>query len=198
MNSERSRNVFAAAAMMLLVIAASSNADPFARPGDNLLRVDLQLLNDTGLINMPLTAWPLSFGDVARGLQEIGPASSGTAVAAALGRVRERVRWESDPDVWRFDFGMSLAANPRVIRSFENTPREEGEIFVRLNWLGERYAVNLQATVVSNPFDGDEIRPDGTYIGMSLGNWMLSAGWQERWWGPGNSGSLVFVCSQFH
>jgi len=185
------RTLHRAVALLLAVFIGTANADPFARPGDNLLRADLQLLNDTGALDMPLTAWPLSFGDVARGLQEIASTSSSTAEVAALARVRERVRWESDPNAWRFDFGISLAANPRVIRSFENTPREEGEIFARLNWLGERFAVNLQATAVSNPVDGDEIRPDGTYIGMSLGNWMLSAGWQERWWGPGNSGSLI-------
>ncbi len=159
-----------------------------AGPGE---RIRLQLLNDTGLLNLTLTAWPLSFGDVASGLRESELASESTAVAAALARVRERVRWESDPDAWRFDFGLSAALNPRVIRSFENTPREEGEIFARLNWLGERFAINLQVTAVANPFDGDDVRPDGTYVGVALGNWMLSAGWQERWWGPGNSGSLI-------
>jgi hypothetical protein len=42
-----------------------------------------------------------------------------------------------------------------------------------------------------NPFDGDEVRPDGTYVAVALGNWMLSAGWQERWWGPGRDGSMI-------
>jgi len=51
--------------------------------------------------------------------------------------------------------------------------------------------VNLAATYANDPFDGDEIRPDGTYVGAALGNWMLTAGWQERWWGPGRDGSLI-------
>lgn len=185
------RKVIAAAILVLLLTAGAADAEPFARPGDTLLRADLQLLNDAGVLNMPLSAWPLSFGDIARGLHAIDSANTSPAVAAALARVRERVRWESGADAWRFDFGLSLAEKPRVIRSFENTPREEGEISAQLNWLGETFAINLHGSAVANPFDGDEFRPDGTYVGLALGNWMLSAGWQERWWGPGNSGSLI-------
>jgi hypothetical protein len=35
------------------------------------------------------------------------------------------------------------------------------------------------------------VRPDGSYVGMTLGNWMLSAGYLDRWWGPGWEGSNV-------
>ena len=191
MKFTRPGKALVATALSCLFLAGTAHADAFAKPGDTLLRSDLQLLNDSGLLNLPLTAWPLSNGDIAGGLREIESSSSSVSVASALVRVRERIRWESNPDAWRFDFGLSAAANPRVIRSFENTPREDGEIFARLNWLGERFAINLQATAVANPFDGDDVRPDGTYIGVALGNWMVSAGWQERWWGPGNNGSLI-------
>jgi hypothetical protein len=51
--------------------------------------------------------------------------------------------------------------------------------------------LNLNASAVTNPLDGDEVRPDGSYLGIALGNWKLSAGWQERWWGPGRDGSLI-------
>jgi len=64
-------------------------------------------------------------------------------------------------------------------------------VSAKLSWLGNRFVINLEATQVSNPFDGDEFRPDGTYIGAALGNWMVTAGWQEHWWGPGRDGSLI-------
>ena len=191
MKFTRPGNALVATILLLSFFNGTAQADPFGRPGDTLLRYDLQLLNDTGVLNLPLTAWPVSFGDIASGLRGIESADSSNDVAAAFARVSERVRWESGADALRFDFGLSAAANPRVIRSFENTPREDGEIFARLNWLGERFAINLQATAVANPSDGDDVRPDGTYIGVALGNWMVSAGWQERWWGPGNNGSLI-------
>ena len=45
--------------------------------------------------------------------------------------------------------------------------------------------------MVADPDDDRELRPDGSYLGMSLGNWMVSAGYLDRWWGPGWQGSLI-------
>ena len=34
-------------------------------------------------------------------------------------------------------------------------------------------------------------RLDGSYVGVSFGNFMLSVGAMDRWWGPGWDGSLI-------
>jgi hypothetical protein len=49
----------------------------------------------------------------------------------------------------------------------------------------------LQATVVSSPDDRKKVRPDGSYFGLNVGNFMVSAGYMERWWGPGWDGNLI-------
>ena len=54
----------ASATLLMLVLASGAVAEPLAAPGDMRLRHDLQLLNDSGAINIPLTAWPVSLGDV--------------------------------------------------------------------------------------------------------------------------------------
>ncbi len=51
-------------------LTATVWAEPWAAPGDARLRNDLQLLNDTGVINIPLTAWPVAWGDVYDGLAD--------------------------------------------------------------------------------------------------------------------------------
>jgi len=181
-------------AIVIIALAAApltSLAEPLASPGDMRLRHDLQLLNDTGVINIPLTAWPIALGDIHNALADANTSDISASTKAAYVRVRNHLSWELDSDTVRYRIGLSAAENSRVIRAFEYTPREEGEVSAGLNWLGERFAVNLAATYVSDPFDGDEIRPDGTYIGVALGNWMLMAGWQERWWGPGRDGSMI-------
>ncbi len=182
---------------LLLMIAgcwltATAGAEPWAGPGDTRLRNDLQLLNDTGVINIPLTAWPVPWGDVYSSLAD-NRVSSGLApdVRAAYRRVRRRARDEMGDGLALFEFAASAAENPRIVRSFENTPREEAEVTAGVSWVGERFAFNLRATYVDNPVDGDEVRPDGSYVGMALGNWMLTAGWQERWWGPGRDGGTI-------
>jgi len=172
-------------------IAMASVASPIAGPGDLRFRSDLLLLSDSGAINVPVTAWPIAFGDLSSAIGETDPQSLVEPVRAAFDRVRDRVNFELEAGVFDIQTNLSGAYNPRVIRSFEDTPRDEGEFRASLNWLGNRFSVNLAATYVANPLDDDEFRPDGTYVGVALGNWIATAGWQERWWGPGKDGSLI-------
>ena len=173
-----------------LLAAGSAGAGPFAPPGDTALRHDLQRLNDAGLIDLPLTTWPLSWRDIDGRLADVGPGDLPPSVAAAYLRVKERSRQET-AGASGYRLSVSAAGNPRAVRGFEEVPREEGAVTAGLSWLGERLAINLNAQVVADPSDEDEFRPDGTWVGLSLGNWLLSAGWQERWWGPGRDGSLI-------
>ena len=166
-------------------------AEPLAAPGDMRLRHDLQLLNDTGVINIPLTAWPISLGDVHNAIGAANISNVSDSSKEAYDRVRDHLAWELETGTVRFRIGAAASENPRIIRSFENTPRAEGEASAGLSWLGERFVVNLVATYAANPSDGEEYRPDGSYVGMILGNWALTAGWQDRWWGPGRDGSLI-------
>ncbi len=173
------------------LFASAAAADPWAAPGDVRLRNDLQLLSDRGVIGIPLTAWPVAWADVQRALSDSNIDELDADSSAAYLRVRDKLQDELRAGFSDFAVSAGGSNEPRVIRTFEYTPREEAELSASLSWLGERFAVNLSASVVENPFDGDSFRPDGTYLGMTLGNWMLSAGWQERWWGPGRDGSLI-------
>ena len=173
------------------LLAAGVYAEPFAAPGDTGLRNDLQLLNDSGVINITLTAWPVAWVDVERALLESEDQDLAPEVRAARSRVRQQVRANVGRSEFRPQIAASGANNLPLIRTFEDTPREEGEIEAGLSWMGDRFSLNLQGTYVNDPSDGDELRPDGTYVGAQLGNWMLSAGWQERWWGPGRNGSMI-------
>jgi len=175
----------------LFFLGSLGHANPVLAPGDTVLRDDLQLLSDSGVINIPLTAWPISINDVALATASAPTEDFSPSVYAALSRIRERQHYAMAVNDPVFNLEIAAAYNPIFIRSFEDTPREDGELRLAYAWLGERFAVNVAASVVANPYDGDEFRPDGTYIGMALGNWMLTAGWQDRWWGPGRNSSLI-------
>ncbi|MBM24045.1 MAG: hypothetical protein CMD78_07260, partial [Gammaproteobacteria bacterium] len=45
-------------------------ASPWAIPGDLMLRHDVQILVDSGVINIPMTTWPLAWGDIAYNLSK--------------------------------------------------------------------------------------------------------------------------------
>jgi len=174
-----------------MALACVANADPLARPGDMQLRHDIKLLVDARVINIPVAAWPIPWGDIHDQLSRVTAVPTSDAIGGALHRLRERSRWELDDGEYYLTGWASGAAEPRVIRAFENTPRENAEAGLAFSWTGDFLTINLSASYANDPVDGDEFRPDDSYVGAVLGNWMITAGWQQRWWGPGNDGSLI-------
>lgn len=177
--------------MLAGLAAMSVHADPWLTPGDEALRSDIQLLADSGILRGPVTTWPMSWPDLARDVIAAEDRGLDSATSAALARVRRRARLESTEGFAGFGVRVRGAYEPQTLREFADTPREEGEAAVRASWLTDHFAVNLQGTYVVDPDDGQEFRADGSYLGVNFGNFMLSAGLMERWWGPGWDGSLI-------
>lgn len=183
------RAVVALAAGLALSLGVA--AEPWISPGDVRLRHDIQLLSDAGLLSGPSVSWPIGWSHVARELAGIDPATLSPGEQAVVERLRSRAQREMRSGDIGISAALSGAVDPTQLRTFEDTPREEGEATLSAQWLGARFAWNLSAAVVADPDDDQSVRPDGSYVAMSLGNWMLSAGYLDRWWGPGWEGSLV-------
>jgi hypothetical protein len=175
------------AAGLFTTVAA---AGPWVKQGSSELRHDIQVLADAGIIRGAVTTWPLSWGDIATGLQD-PPDDMPLYVAAAFNRVKRRSFEEMKIGEWKFEARASATSDPRQIRTFEDTPREDTEVGVGVNWTGDLFAVRLNGEYAHNASDGDEWRLDGSYAGVSLGNWMLSVSALDRWWGPGWQASLI-------
>lgn len=179
-----------------VLIPALSTADPWIAPGDLLLRHDLEVLADAGIVRGPITTWPVPWPDVARDVVNFErDAEVGPAARASLMRVRRAARQMMRTDDMSAHMRISGAQEPDALRGFVGTPREEGEFEAGIDWTGDRFAFRLQGIVVTDAEDGKTYRADGSYVGVSLGNAMLSVGYQERWWGPGWDGSLILSTS---
>ena len=88
---------------------------------------------------------------------------------------------------------VSGAHDSDPLRTFSDTPREEGEIELRASWMGDRLrpTCRLLASLMRAT---TRARFDGSYVGLNVGNFMISAGWMERWWGR-LEGSLILGTS---
>lgn len=167
-------------------------ADPWAGPGDARLRSDLQLLADSGIIRAPLTAWPVSWGEIARDLaRNRNPDALPPHLLRALMRVEAGVEAATKTERWTRSGSVAVSGNPMTLRRFGHTPREEAEVSGAIQYTGNVLAARLQATAVADPDDDEALRLDGSYLGAAMGNWMVTAGWLDRWWGPGWEGSLI-------
>jgi hypothetical protein len=170
--------------------ATTATTGPWVKQGSSELRHDIQVLVDAGLIRGAVTTWPLSWGDIAAGLQN-PPDDMPLYVAAAFNRVKRRSLEEVKVGEWKFEATASATANPRQIRTFEDTPREDVEAGVGVNWTGDIFTLRLKGEYAPDASDGDDWRLDGSYAGVTLGNWMLPASALDRWWGPGWQASSI-------
>jgi hypothetical protein len=177
--------------LALTMLAVTARADPWLAPGDEGLRSDIERLADAGILRGPVTTWPLSWPDIARDVLSAPLEEIDEATLQSLLRVQRRARVASDNGFSGVGARVRAAHEPSGLRQFADTAREEGEVSLRMSGQVNHFAANLQATVVADPDDGKRIRPDGSYLGFNLGNFMLSAGYMERWWGPGWDGSLI-------
>jgi len=182
---------YRALTLAALLTASVAHGGPWVEVGRSDLRSDIQILADAGVIQGAVTTWPLAWSDIAADLAEVSGALPDYQEAALM-RVRAAAGQQMRSGEVINHARLALAEKPVQIRSFETTPREKGEAQVGASWIGDRFAYRLQSTFVWDPQDDKNLRLDGSYAGMALGNWSLALSAQDRWWGPGWQSSLIY------
>lgn len=181
----------------LLVGASAGAGEPWLAPGDLQARHDVELLVDSGLMNIPISEWPISVADLAQALSKIegDPAETTGASKPVLTRAQSaalsRLQALMNTDTVAF-FEARAAARPEELRTFWNEPRDvyEGAVGVA-GFVGDHFGGRLEVAVVDSPADGDNFRADGSYVAALWGNWVITLGAQDRWWGSGWENSLI-------
>jgi hypothetical protein len=177
----------ALAAVAMTSLRPAQAASPgWVEPGDEHLRDAVERLVDERVFDIPLLSWPIAQAELRRA---IDAARAGGRVDAAHEPVVARIEAALAPP--RREWFVA-AGDTTTLRTFEDVPRENGELGVRTRWDADsgEFAAVLQVRAAASPEDGQYARPDGSYLVDRQGNWLVSAGWQERWWGGGYEGSL--------
>ena len=162
-----------------------------ASAGNTILRHDIQLLADRGLVSAPVTTWPLAWASIVKDISTVDDSVLEPAILAALHRVQSRAERETRAYDLRFDASIGGAVNRAGIRSYEDTPRGDIEVSLGGNWNSERFTAGLNVQYIDNANDGQRTRMDDSVMGINIGNWSLSLSTLNRWWGPGWDGSLI-------
>jgi hypothetical protein len=195
-----------ALALPVILTFPTHAGEPWLAAGDVQLRHDVNRLVDEGVLNLPVSAWPIATSDLAHAIDEAvvsdrdqaksrskdspGSRSSPTLSAgqrAALARLR-KLAVEGEANL-----GAELSGGrPQDLRGFEDTPREDAELTVYgAGFLGTRFGGRLEMTGALQAQDDRAFRLDGSYVAGKFGNWVVTVGQQERWWGSGWEGSLI-------
>ena len=172
--------------MFILLNSQSQHvqASPWAIPGNLILRHDIQVLVDSGVINIPITTWPLAWGDIAYNLSKTEQEMTSFELAS-FQRIKEALLEEEIGGI-SANTSLKFAKNPETITSFNDSVGARSEIEGESTYLGKNFAINLHVKK-----QGGETLFDESYIAVALGDYSISLGSKKNWWGPGWGGSLI-------
>lgn len=172
------------------LLPGPAEADPWLAPGDLQARQDLELLVDTGVVNVPLTTWPIPWGSIAAQMATVNPTSLSPAQQLAWERLLAGVRGVQAGDS-HLGYKLAVAPGRPALRWFADTPRGKEVAGASYSGYNGHLAFRFNVLAVYGDRDHQRIRFDGSYLSVALGNWILTAGQLDRFWGPAWSGSLI-------
>jgi hypothetical protein len=173
-----------------ILISCRSLAEPWVDTSNIFLRAQIQYLSDIGHIKTPITTYPLMWHDIARDLKDVSVQSlnprSGNAYNYVMHELRLAKRNQKKIEV-------NASLEDKRFTSFGESFRDKNNIGISTTWMTDALAVKLATSYNPSPIDGDKVRYDGSYIAGYLGNWVVSLGMQDRWWGPGWDSNLALT-----
>lgn len=170
-----------------LIVSQTVSAQPWVDTSNIFLRSNIQLLADSGLIKTPVTTFPLMWQDIATDMNDIALFKLNERQKNAYHYVRHQLRLAKKNQQ---TVKLNLASKNKRFAGFGDTFRDKNSISMNSSFMNEYFAANISASYTQSPDDGDKSRLDGSYIAAYVGNWVLSAGMQDRWWGPAWDTSL--------
>ena len=178
------------AGLLLAWATPAALASGWLEPGDLQLRSDLTTLVDAGQLDLPISGWPIPRADVCDALPTRKPGEAAGETVRVLEATARLQSYCAD----RQDTSRAYASVGDVgdLRGFAAEPRSDAVAGIAMGLAGDRGSARLDLSLHGDPQDDLVFRPDGSYAAREAGNWVWSAGWLDRWWGPGWDGSLIW------
>jgi hypothetical protein len=183
-------------AILLLLFIPTTFSAPWVEPNDLALRNDIQLLADAGIITAPVTTYPLMWNAIKRDILSAKTYLLNDEQKQALNHVIYSYKYASShQNITKKS--VYLATSEKRFTSYGNDDFDQGNIELSDEFfvgnLAGKLQVNYRLGLDDNPElnQGSEFNLDGSYLAYKLGNWVLSAGAVDRWWGPGIDTSLI-------
>ncbi len=183
--------LFKLAILVIILVTQKLQAEPWINTQDAFLRADIEMLSDIGIISTPITTYPLMWSGIMKDLDLTKPEDIPDIYKAVFWRVKKAGSTALSMELRTKELILSATNGEQVLRSFGDNARDN-QLTARYLGVSKHFAWNIGVTRVSAPFDGDKTHYDGSYLAAVLGNWVVSAGAIEQWWGPSwNSNNLL-------
>lgn len=156
---------------------------------DLMLRSDIQLLADSGVIQQPVTTFPLMWQGVIHDIRQVNQETLAPHLVTAVKRVVAAYQ----RDHAEFQGRVILegeTAEPSVVR-YGDTLRDKAQAAAQLNYQSQFVSGQLKVSKIKDPYDQNDSRIDGSYLAFNAWNWIVSVGAVDKHWGPSWDSSTI-------
>jgi len=172
-------------------VTVVTKSEPWINTTDLQLRSDIETLADIGVVKVPITTYPLMWAGIVKNIDEADIQNIPSDYKAIFWRVKKRAKASLSNQNARV-LKVSFASGEQVFRSFGDSSRGQAELNASAANLNKYFAWNLQVNRLREPFDNDTYHYDGSYVAGVAGNWIVSFGSVEKWWGASwDSANLI-------
>jgi hypothetical protein len=172
---------------VLLFLCLSANAEPWIDSSNLFLRENIQHLVDAGYITTPVTTFPLMWFDIAQALKKIPYSKLNQPEIDAYNYIQHELQLAKRNQT---RIKATFATEDNRFTSFGDTFRAKNSFTIHKSFMSDSFALNLSPTYNVSPTKDDDQHLDGSYLAGFWGNWVISVGKQDRWWGPGWDSNL--------
>jgi hypothetical protein len=169
--------------LLFSVSMTDLDAAPWVGVDDPWLRSDIELLAEVNIISAPVTTYPLMWSNIAKALDETTIDDVPESSKAAYWRVKRALQ-SAFSGYGRSAIELTGANQLLPVRGFGDFRAEETMLTASREQMYQSFAWNLEVSYLNDSYDDEDVRLDGSYFAAVIGNWNLSVGWVDRWWGP--------------
>ncbi|GIU18183.1 MULTISPECIES: capsule assembly Wzi family protein [unclassified Shewanella] len=174
---------------LLLLSCSSVQAAWWVEPTDLPLRADIQLLSDTGVIVQPITTYPLMWDGIKQDMDKADQNTLSNLQRDAFDRIISA--YEHDHRGMSSKIELAGGSDTTRFIGFGQDYRDKAEAAVSAEVTKDWFSGRLAASYHYDPIDGNSTRLDNSFAAVMLGNWIVSAGAQQKYWGPGWDSGLI-------
>jgi len=165
-----------------LICITTIKAEPWIDTSDIYLKANIQLLADAGFITTPTTTYPLMWHDINRDIKSLHAAALTKQQQNAFYYIKHQFKLAKRNQV-RIK-GQVGVENTRFT-SFGDSFRETNSLQIQTSTMIGNIASNVSFSYYPDAENkSDKKRWDNSYLAAFLGNWVVSVGKQDRWFGP--------------
>jgi len=161
-------------------------AEPWIDTSDIYLKAKIQLLADSGHIITPVTTYPLMWHDINHDLKKINTGKLTDAQQSAYYYINHKFRLASKNQT---RIKTQVGSDDTRFTSFGDSYRDSNSVQIQSSAMMDNFATNISYSYYPDAEDKEKniderTRWDNSYLAAFWGNWVITLGKQDRWFGP--------------